>query len=38
MAAIGGDYAWPAAQFASDGEFIRLRVQAEIAPDVSAIR
>lgn len=38
MAAIGGDYVWPAAQFSSDGELIQLRLQAETATDVSAIR
>ena len=38
MAAIGGDYAWPALTFASDGEFIQLRLQAEASPDVSALR
>ncbi len=38
LAAIGGDYAWPALTIASDGEFIQLRLQAEPSPDVSAIR
>lgn len=38
MAAIGGDYVWPAVQFSSDGELIQLRLQAETAADVSAIR
>jgi len=38
MAAIGGDYVWPAVQFSSDGELIQLRLKAETAADVSAIR
>lgn len=38
MAAMGGDYVWPAVQFSSDGELIQLRLQAETATDVSAIR
>jgi hypothetical protein len=38
MAAIGGDYVWPALIFASDGERIQLRLQAEMSPDVSALR
>jgi hypothetical protein len=38
MAAIGGDYAWPALTFSSDGELIQLRLQAEASPDVSALR
>lgn len=38
MAAIGDGYAWPALTFSSDGEFIRVRLQAEAAPDVSALR
>jgi hypothetical protein len=38
MASISSDYAWPAVQFSSDGEFVQVRLQAESAPDVSAIR
>jgi hypothetical protein len=38
MGAISGDYAWPALTFASDGEFISLRLRAETRADVSAIR
>lgn len=38
MAAIGGGYVWPALIFSSDGEFIRLQLQAETSPDVSALR
>jgi len=38
MAAIGGDYAWPALQLASDGEFVQLKLEAESAPDVSTLR
>jgi hypothetical protein len=38
LAAVGGDTAWPALTFASDGEFIQLRQVAERFADVSAIR
>ncbi|HWN66726.1 MAG TPA: hypothetical protein VNM90_03740 [Haliangium sp.] len=38
MAAISGDYVWPALTFSSDGEFIHLRLHAETSPDVSALR
>jgi hypothetical protein len=38
MAAIGGGFAWPSLTFASDGEFVRMEVRSEDAPDVSAIR
>lgn len=38
MAAISSDLAWPAVQFSSDGEFIEILLEAETAPDVSAIR
>jgi hypothetical protein len=38
MASLGGDYAWPALTFSSDGEFIQLRLRAEVSPDVSAVR
>ena len=38
MAAIGGDYAWPAVHFSSDGEFVQIRLHPETAPDVCAIR
>ena len=38
LAAIGEGYSWPDLQLASDGEFVQLRLQAEMEPDVSAIR
>lgn len=38
LAAVSGDYAWPPVIFASDGEFINVRLQSEAAPDVSAVR
>jgi hypothetical protein len=38
MAAIGEGYAWPALEFASDGEFIQLRLAQENAPDACAVR
>jgi hypothetical protein len=38
MASIGSDFAWPAVQFSSDGEFIQVRLHAESEADVSAIR
>ena len=38
LSGIGGDDAWPALEFSSDGEFIQLRMEAEAAADVSAIR
>lgn len=38
LAAIGGGFAWPALTFASDGESIRLDLDAENAPDVAAVR
>ena len=38
LAAVGGDYAWPAVVLSSDGEFIQVHLQAESAPDVSAVR
>lgn len=38
MAAIDGDHAWPGLVFASDGEFVQLRLKAEAATDVAAIR
>jgi Zn-dependent peptidase ImmA (M78 family) len=38
MAAIDGAHPWPALEFASDGEFVQLRMQAEERPDVAAIR
>ncbi|MBC7542127.1 MAG: hypothetical protein H7338_05290 [Candidatus Sericytochromatia bacterium] len=38
MASIGGGYAWPALEFASDGEFINAYHVAEETADVSAIR
>lgn len=38
LAGIGGDHAWPALEFSSDGEFIQLHMEAEDASDVSAIR
>jgi hypothetical protein len=38
LAAIGGDYAWPGLTFSSDGEYIQVRLSAEEAPDVAAIR
>lgn len=38
MAAIGGGYAWPVIELASDGEFVQLRSRAEPAPDVAAVR
>lgn len=38
MAGIGSDYAWPSLQFASDGEFIHLRLKNETKSDVAAIR
>lgn len=38
MAAIGGDYAWPALIFSSDGEYIQVRLNAEESPDVAALR
>jgi hypothetical protein len=38
LSGIGGDDAWPALEFSSDGEFIQLRMEAEDRPDVSAIR
>ncbi len=38
LAAIDGGHAWPGLVFASDGEFVQLRLQAEDAADVAAIR
>lgn len=38
MPAIGEGYAWPALEFASDGEYIQLRLARENAPDACAIR
>lgn len=38
LASVGGDYAWPALELSSDGEFIHLEMRAETSPDVSAIR
>lgn len=38
LAAIGGGYAWPALQLASDGEFLQLQLRAEAEADVSAVR
>lgn len=38
LAAVGGDYAWPALTLSSDGEFIHFALQPEEAPDVSAVR
>lgn len=38
LAALGGDYAWPAVVFASDGEFISARLQPEARSDVAAVR
>jgi len=38
MAGISGDYAWPAIEFSSDGEFVQVQLAAESAPDVSAVR
>ncbi len=38
LSGIGGDDAWPALELFSDGEFIQLRMKAETAADVSAIR
>ena len=38
LAAIGGDYAWPALELVSDGEYVRASMEAEEAPDMAAIR
>lgn len=38
MAAIDGAHAWPALDFASDGDFVQLRLRAEGKADVAAIR
>lgn len=38
LSGIGGDDAWPALEFSSDGDFIHLHMEAETRPDVSAIR
>jgi hypothetical protein len=38
VASIGGGFAWPSLEFASDGEFIQVQSEAEIAPDASGIR
>lgn len=38
MAAIGGGFAWPALELASDGEFVQIRSRAEPSPDVAGIR
>jgi hypothetical protein len=38
LSGIGGDDAWPALEFSSDGEFIQLHMEAENRPDVAAIR
>lgn len=38
LSGIGGDDAWPPLELSSDGEFIQLRMEAEAATDVSAIR
>jgi hypothetical protein len=38
MAGISGDHAWPPLEFASDGEFMQLRLQAEPTSDVAAVR
>jgi hypothetical protein len=38
MASIGSGFAWPALEFASDGEFVQLQAQSEAEPDVAAIR
>lgn len=38
LSGIGGDDAWPALEFSSDGDFIQLHMEAETRPDVSAIR
>jgi len=38
LSGIGGDDAWPALEFSSDGDFIQLHMEAENRSDVSAIR
>lgn len=38
MSSIGGGYAWPPLDFSSDGEYIRIHMEAEDEPDVAAIR
>ncbi len=38
LSGIGGDDAWPALEFSSDGDFIQLHMEAENRADVSAIR
>lgn len=38
LAAISGDYAWPALELSSDGDFIQLHLAAEPSADVAAIR
>jgi hypothetical protein len=38
VGAIGDSYAWPGLTFASDGEIVQLRLEAESSPDVSAVR
>jgi hypothetical protein len=38
LSGIGGDDAWPALEFSSDGEFIQLHMEAENRPDVAAVR
>ncbi|NUQ76075.1 MAG: hypothetical protein HUU21_21250 [Polyangiaceae bacterium] len=38
LSGIGGDDAWPALEFSSDGDSIQLHIEAETRPNVSAIR
>lgn len=38
MSSVGGGYAWPPVEFASDGEYIQIQQEAEYAPDVAGIR
>lgn len=38
LSGIGGDDAWPALEFSSDGDSIQLRMDAENRPSVSALR
>lgn len=38
LAAIDGAHAWPSLDFASDGQFVQLRMEAESSADVAGIR
>jgi hypothetical protein len=38
LSGIGGDDAWPALEFSSDGDFIQLHMEAESRAEVAAIR